>query len=97
MILVLLIAGLILGISYMFTRSNEQQESITGTLTLSSDDKTEPINIGDNVDLNYNYITNPNKLDQRDISADGLIVFGDKVNEYMNKMGYTRTELTIPI
>ena len=117
MILVLLIAGLILGISYMFTRSDEQQESITavhsakapgrftrsdeqqesitGTLTLSSDDKTEPINIGDNVDLNYNYITNPNKLDQRDISADGLIVFGDKVNEYMNKMGYTRTELTI--
>ena len=86
MILVLLIAGLILGISYMFTRSDEQQESITGT---------EPINIGDNVDLNYNYITNPNKLDQRDISADGLIVFGDKVNEYMNKMGYTRTELTI--
>ena len=60
MILVLLIAGLILGISYMFTRSDEQQESITGTLTLSSDDKTEPINIGDNVDLNYNYITNPN-------------------------------------
>ena len=81
MILVLLIAGFILGISYMLTRSNEQQESITGTLTLSSDDKIEPINIGDNVDLNYNYITNPNKLDQRNISADGLIVFGDKVNE----------------
>ena len=59
MILVLLIAGFILGISYMLTRSNEQQESITGTLTLSSDDKIEPINIGDNVDLNYNYITNP--------------------------------------
>lgn len=35
MILVLLIAGLILGISYMFTRSNEQQESITGTTTLA--------------------------------------------------------------
>ena len=82
-------------ISYMLTRSNEQKESITGTLTLSSDDKIEPINIGDNVDLNYNYITNPNKLDQRNISADGLIVFGDKVNEYMNKMGYKRTELTI--
>lgn len=95
MILVLLIAGFILGISYMLTRSNEQQESIAGTLTLSSDDKIEPINIGDNVDLNYNYITNPNKLDQRNISADGLIVFGDKVNEYMNKMGYKRTELTI--
>ena len=47
------------------------------------------------MDLNYNYITNPNKLDQRNISADGLIVFGDKVNEYMNKMGYKRTELTI--
>ena len=97
MILVLLIAGLILGISYMFTRSDEQQESITGTLTLSSDDKTEPINIGDNVDLNYNYITNPNKLDQRDISADGLIVFGDKVNEYMNKMGIHEQNLRIPI
>ncbi len=56
---------------------------------LSSDDKTEPINIGDNVDLNYNYITNPNKLDQRDISADGLSYLETQGKcEYMNKMGY---------
>ena len=88
MILVLLIAGLILGISYMFTRSDEQQESITGTLTLSSDDKTEPINIGDNVDLNYNYITNPNKLDQRDISADGTYDYQYKKRKFHFKCGY---------
>lgn len=77
--------------------SNRKKEAvdITGSINVTSNDNINVINTSENTDLDYNYIANPNKLDQRDMPAAGLILYGDKVDEYMKGAGYKRSVLTI--
>lgn len=87
----------IIVISIIAISSNRKKEAadITGSINITSNDNINVINTGENTDLDYNYIANPNKLDQRDMPAAGLILYGDKVNEYMKDAGYKRSVLTI--
>lgn len=45
--------------------------------------------------LGYNYISNPEKLNDIDILAIGLTNLGDKINEYVTSLGYNNCQLNI--
>ena len=74
--------------------SSDTGTEINGEISMDKD-QDDPYNYTCNEDLDYNYIENPNALAGYDIPADGLISYGDIVDQYLKDNGYKRTVLTI--
>lgn len=74
--------------------SSDTGTEINGEISMDKD-QDDPYNYTGNEDLDYNYIENPNALAGYGIPADGLISYGDIVDQYLKDNGYKRTVLTI--